>query len=163
MAIDVNPPPQVNIPRKILEDPELRDYYIYRDEILFKLWLRTGGGNDLISETSETVNNINIDSAVSLFSTVTPNTDFYSSVKSGSYTAVNRDFVEARNKAIITLDPNAEANTQIMVANGDGSRITVMGNIKFTSLDTSMIINNMGTNIHFHKFVDENNDYWRAR
>lgn len=49
MVIEVNPPPQIPIPRKILDDEELRDFFIYQQEYLFKLWLRTGGGNDSIS------------------------------------------------------------------------------------------------------------------
>lgn len=56
MAIKVNPPPQQKIPRKILEDKELRDYFLGRQEIEYKLWLRSGGGTDAIKEIGDAVN-----------------------------------------------------------------------------------------------------------
>lgn len=55
MAIQVNPPPQHKIPDKILNDKELRNFFVYQQEYLFKLWLRTGGGEDAIDTiTNET-------------------------------------------------------------------------------------------------------------
>jgi len=48
MAISVNPPPQVPIPRKLLDDEELRDFFIFKQEFEFKLWLKAGGEVDLI-------------------------------------------------------------------------------------------------------------------
>jgi len=55
MVIEVNPPPQVPLPRKILEDKELRDFFIYQQEYLFKLWLRTGGGDDMVDSANQFV------------------------------------------------------------------------------------------------------------
>jgi len=55
MAIKVNPPPQTRLPSKIVEDQEMKSYFSYQQEILFKLWLRTGGGNDDIADTVEIV------------------------------------------------------------------------------------------------------------
>jgi hypothetical protein len=91
------------------------------------------------------------------------NRDFYSTIKSADYTAVSGDFVEARDNCIITLDPNADADDQIIVANGDGTRITVLGDIKFTRLDTKMFIRRQGTSMHFQMFVDGMTKYWRIR
>ena len=50
MAVNVNPPPQLRIPEVILQNPQWREYERQRDVILFQLWQRTGGDNDLISE-----------------------------------------------------------------------------------------------------------------
>lgn len=49
---EVNPPPHIKLPRKLAEDPELRAYFQNRDFIQFQLWQRTGGGTDVIAETS---------------------------------------------------------------------------------------------------------------
>ena len=53
MGISVNPPPQTKIPDKILNDDELRPFFLEQQEIMFKLWLRTGGGEDLVSGGGE--------------------------------------------------------------------------------------------------------------
>jgi len=41
----------VPIPPKLLADPELRDYFNYLNRFLHDLWVRTGGGTDLINES----------------------------------------------------------------------------------------------------------------
>ena len=162
MGITANPPTQVAIPKKLFNDPELRAYFVYLQESAYRVWLRTGGGTDTLYDI---VNNdlLNTTSVTELFSTVTPSTDFNAKVKTGSYTAVHKDFVEGRSNAIITLDPNAPINSQIMVANGDGSNITVSGSIKYKALEDSLILSQQGTSLHFHKFIDGTNDYWRVR
>ena len=66
MAIKVNPPPQQKLPEKIFSDKEMRDYFTYQQEILFKLWLRTGGGEDIISDTAERVGATQVNSQAQL-------------------------------------------------------------------------------------------------
>lgn len=41
----------IPIPKKILEDKELRDFFEYQNRFLHDLWFRTGGGTDLIAES----------------------------------------------------------------------------------------------------------------
>ena len=53
MPINVNPPTLNTIPDKIIRDDELRDFYLQNQEILYKLWLRTGGGTDLVEPANE--------------------------------------------------------------------------------------------------------------
>ena len=53
MPINVNPPTQNKIPDKIIQDDELRGFYLQNQEILYKLWLRTGGGTDLVEPANE--------------------------------------------------------------------------------------------------------------
>ena len=55
MSIKVNPPPQQNLPPKILNDPELAPFFLYQQEYLFKLWLRTGGGADFVDNSRERI------------------------------------------------------------------------------------------------------------
>ena len=46
MGINANPPPQSKLPAKILNDDELRDYFVAQQEDMYRLWLRSGGGTD---------------------------------------------------------------------------------------------------------------------
>jgi len=93
--------------------------------------------------------------------------NFISKIKSSDYTAKRKEWIEARSRATIKLPENADRDTEVMVANGDGSRITVDGNgtdIKYTSTDTTFIMGNEGSSYHFHLFVDNPNNtrYWRV-
>ena len=92
---------------------------------------------------------------------------FNSRIKSIGYTAKNKDWIEARSEATIKLPANAVRDDEVMVANGDGSTITVDGNgtdIKYTSTDRTFIMRNEGSSYHFHLFVDNPNNtkYWRV-
>ena len=53
MGIPANPPPQSRLPDKILNDDELRDYFVAQQEDLYRLWLRSGGGTDQLSVITE--------------------------------------------------------------------------------------------------------------
>lgn len=46
----VNPPPALRLPNDILDNPELKKYFDQLNTILFQLWVRSGGGNDLIED-----------------------------------------------------------------------------------------------------------------
>jgi len=50
MAIAVPPPPQQRIPAKWLEDDEIRNFITYQQDVIFRLWLRSGGGTDLVDQ-----------------------------------------------------------------------------------------------------------------
>jgi len=91
---------------------------------------------------------------------------FRGRVETSNYTAVNKDWVEARQKITVDLPANPLVNDQVIVSNGDGSAIKVDGNgnnIKYTSTDTSINIRNQGTSLHFQLFEDESTKYWRIR
>lgn len=49
MANEVNPPPQLRIPRVIFENKELLAYEKQRDTILFQLYRKLGGNDDPLS------------------------------------------------------------------------------------------------------------------
>lgn len=50
MGIPANPPPQSRLPDKILNDDELRSFFVALQDDMYRLWLRSGGGTDAISE-----------------------------------------------------------------------------------------------------------------
>ena len=51
MAVKVNPPPQLRIPSQFIGDNETREYMRQIEVILFQLWQRTGGENDIIDNS----------------------------------------------------------------------------------------------------------------
>ena len=53
MAINVNPPPTMKIPKQWQNDPEISAYYKNFDRMMLQLWLRTGGANDSISDVED--------------------------------------------------------------------------------------------------------------
>ena len=53
MTNRVNPPTQLVLPQKIAENPELKKAFDDRDFILFQLWKRVGGGEDLVDDSQE--------------------------------------------------------------------------------------------------------------
>jgi len=50
MANQVNPPPQLKIPKAFLEDREVRAFVEQQNIILFQLYRKLGGVNDPIAE-----------------------------------------------------------------------------------------------------------------
>ena len=91
---------------------------------------------------------------------------FRGRVEITNYTAENKDWVEARGGITVSLPAAPLVNDQVIVSNGDGSQITVQGNgsdIKYSSTDTSVIIRNQGTSLHFQLFQDQTTKYWRIR
>jgi len=50
MAVNVNPPPMVKMPRKISGDKELEPYFRHLERFFLQMWKRSGGGQDSISE-----------------------------------------------------------------------------------------------------------------
>lgn len=91
---------------------------------------------------------------------------FIGKIKSLSYTAFDKEWVEARSNAVITLPADPLVNHQVIVSNGDGTLIKVRGNgnnIKYTTTDSSINIRRKGTSLHFQLFEDESTKYWRIR
>jgi len=52
---NVNPPPNIDVPKQFLEDPETRDFFLKQGFMLYQLWLRTGGGDDVVNESNQFV------------------------------------------------------------------------------------------------------------
>lgn len=87
-------------------------------------------------------------------------------IAKSNYTAIDKDFVESRLNSTIKLDSKAVHNSQIVIGNGDGSKITIDGNgsqIRYKGNRTNcLIVRNEGTFIHFYKFIDGSEEYWRG-
>lgn len=167
----------IELPLKIVNDPELRPYFEYLNRFLHDTWVRTGGGVDLFetivsSETFETSSigaefqeiaddNEQIEDQIFI-----PGPIWEAHIATTEYTATDKDMVEGRNNVTIKLDKFASHNEQIITGNGDGSTITIDGDgvqIRYKGERGSKInIRNEGTFIHWFKFITETEEYWRA-
>ena len=133
MAIAVNPPPQAKIPDKFLNDKESRDFFIYLQEVLFKLWLRTGGGEDTLSGIVIDVDGINsrLDAIEERLDLIEPRLDYLE----GSTVVTAIDHTTEGNQVVIctaavtitlALEPLDRDEVSIKAINGD--RIIINGN-----------------------------------
>lgn len=59
MGIAANPPLQSRIPDKILNDDELRDYFVAQQNDMYRLWERSGSGTDGVSDINDQIIVIN--------------------------------------------------------------------------------------------------------
>jgi len=177
---DVRPPlqkipPSLAFIRNNREIPEyLREIfmdlveYLQEDQFFeLQLWRRTGGGDDLIESTvtSESYENSfssaefqelsdSLEQIEDLIPTITR---FNPVIATSNYTAIDLDYVEARNSSVVTLDTKANPGSDIIVANGDGSRIKIVGDVKITRIESQITLSKVGSSLHFKSF----GDYWR--
>ena len=82
-----------------------------------------------------------------------------------NHTAIDGDFLDIRSRATVTLDKNAEWNSQIITANGDGSEIKVISDTQLRykgQRGNSVTIRQEGTSIHWYLFSNANEKFWRA-
>ena len=93
---------------------------------------------------------------------------FNTAIKTADYVAKNKDYIEGRGNIKLKFPKNAVRGDEIIFANGDGGTITIDGNgnnIKYTTIDTILMMRQQGSSLHFHFFEDNglNERYWRAR
>ena len=163
--------PQLNqIPLKLLNDPELRDYFEQLERYRHDMWVvSTGGtGESLISDaviaekypwpTAQEFGEIKefeypvIPQEVKEFNAIT---------LSQNYTAVDHDFINATKSITVTFPKYPNENSVIIVRNGDGSAIKLSGNGKNINGSATGRISRKTTAIEFYYFIDS--DEWFAR
>jgi hypothetical protein len=141
MSISVNPPPQVKIPDKFFNDPELRAFFEQQRTILFQLWNRTGGPTDLISQIitiGGQINVINVENVDLLMS----------SEQFGSLVVVDASTAEVN----ITLPSvsNDDIGKSVMVVIIDATfDCYIKGNGDSVLGEASVLMNDQYMSIHF--------------
>ena len=169
----VNPPPFLKTPKEFLKNKETRAYFKAAEFMWFQLWKRSGGGSDLftsIESISDELSQIDFSqefSALEQIEDLIPIVDkqFYSAIKNTNYTAVDGDFIDMRQSAIITLDNNADSNAQIKTRIGDSSGVQVTSTIQIRhkgKRGNTFIFRREGTSIHWQLFEDETEQYWTS-
>ena len=161
--------PQLNqIPRKLLDDPDLRDYFENLERYRHDMWQRTGGPTDEIeaSDVRESypwpTTQLAEETQSFVYLTPQPILNAFNAVTvTSNYTMVSFDFVNAKSGASITLPKYPNENGVIIIRNGDGTKIKFLGNGKKINGSTTGSINREGTAITMQYFIDS--DEWFAR
>lgn len=161
----------VPIPDKYRQSKAEREYHERLIRTIGQLRQRSGGAVDEVSENStresypwiiddpiqeniELNHHTNIeevhyhfDSPFRVFNAVSTNT---------SYTANNWDWINAKNSSSITLPTYPEINAEVIIRNGDGSRINLDGNGRLINGSSTGELRRKGTCIKFKYFIDDN-------
>ena len=133
MASNVNPPPQIRLPKAFQQDNEIQTYFRHIDRVMLQLWKRTGGADDLIDEAAQ-----NITSSSSRVSRNAAKIDALEFIRftvvsvTQDYTAKPFEIVICYNTIpiTITLEPNAVSDDQIHVKRkSSASQVTVSGSV----------------------------------
>lgn len=162
-------PFQHPIPIAFMRDDELRHWCEYLHEHLFQNWVRTGGGDDAISnadvqekyswelapKAEESVTGLPS-------STVAIERDKFNAVSvTTSYTSCDYEFINCSNPITITLPYNPCENSVIIIRNSDGSQVTIDGNSKNINGESDALLRAKNSSIVFHYFIDS--DEWFTR
>ena len=167
-------------PRKWIEDPEIGPVIHYLNMFLHGLYDITDGGDAIESadvaekypwpttklleesagfnypqqpiESEAGFNYPAIEQTVKQIRTVTV---------TSNYTAVDGDFINATSNAQITFPKYPTENSVIIVRNGDGSTIKLIGNGKNMNGESTGQLTRKSTSIEFYYFIDS--DEWFAR
>lgn len=166
---DINRTPYNSIPEEWAFHPTIGPFIRDILEMLRQTRDRTGGDTDVISsatiregypwQTPSTEDN----SAAALYSRVDRSVDGFRAltVSGGEYTAVNKDFINAKRGCKVFFPAQPEENAVIIIRNGDGTLINLDGNNKNINGSKKGYLRRKGTAIHFHYFIDT--DEWFAR
>ena len=109
----------------------------------------------LSTEQPSNVQNLfqnNIDASIGKLNAITVNT---------SYTAQANDFINAKGGTTITFPKYPDDGDIIVIRNGDGSAIKLLGNGKSLNGSTTGTLRRKGTAIEFYYFIDS--DEWFSK
>ena len=133
-----NPPPQIRRPNKLSADKELDSYFRQIEWLLFQLWNRTGGGDDVVDSTINS--QVDTDGLFGLFSRIS-NIE-YRNVESTSvnYTTIGSDIVLCNAAITVTLNDEPDDQEIVDIKRKSGL-VVVDGNGKLIDGVTSWNIN----------------------
>jgi len=138
--IVVNPPPQLRIPDKFYNDPDVRAYFEQQNIILFQLWNRTGGNEDVVDSSQQDLTSMSTRVARNAVKiNALEKTSFDVEIISADFTTSRNQIIICQNTSVIdiTLDPNAIQEDQIHIKR-TSDVVNVVGSIDG---DTSKKIN----------------------
>ena len=171
MVTSVNPPPQIRLPKAFQKDREIQTYFRHVDRMMLQLWKRTGGAEDVISDSTASdisdstlgVDAIEVseDEAEFYYQPLITPPAWNAVTKASTYYAVSWDFIEAQTKYIY-LPEFPDENDQVIVSSDYNQDVIVLGNgnkVKVKEEESSITISQKGTSLHFIYFID--GGYWR--
>ena len=157
------------IPQKFMDDPELRAWCEYLHKHLFQQWTRTGGSEDIINNISieeryawDLSVNFAREQQLNLPQVSNEQIKEFNAVSTSiNYTAIDYDFINAKNTSKITLPKYPQENAVVIIRNGDGTKIDIDGNGKKINNENTGRIYRKGTALTLQYFI--NDDEWFAR
>ncbi len=143
MAISVNPPPILRIPKAFVGDPEVRAFIEQQNTIIFQLYNRVGGTTDIVEDSQQNI--------TSSSSRVSRNAARINSLELKEFEIVSTttDLIAKEFQIIIckntipiniTLDPQAIENDEVHIKRR-GKRINVIGSIDGFTNKTINVLN----------------------
>lgn len=156
------------IPKKILNDPELKPFFEYFVRWAHDTWVKIGGATDPISENSTResypwsldANIPQITPSPTLFDTSTNIRTFNNVTATKNYTALPWDWINAKKKSTITFPEFPADGDEIIVRNGDDFNIGLNANGKKINGSSTGIIRDKYSSIRFKFSLVE--DEWFA-
>jgi hypothetical protein len=143
MAIQVNPPPFLRIPRAFIADPEVNAFIKQQNIILFQLWNRSGGDEDatdgnkqgLTSTSSRVSKNAAVINSIALKSfEIIPTTESLTTKEFQIIICKNTESID------ITLNPEAIEDDEVHIKRR-GRSINVIGSIDGFTNKTINVLN----------------------
>ena len=132
----VNPPRQLQLPPEIANDKQLKKAFDDRDYILFQMWKRLGGSDDLINGMESV--EYEFDDISSLVNSLLPgNADV--KVTAVDYTSIGDQVIICTDALAIALnaEPKDREQVKVIISNGD---VTVNANGKLINKETDQTV-----------------------
>lgn len=171
------------IPSELSKNKETRAFFEYFVRWAHDIWLRTGGGDDEIANTStresfpwDISESDSGDYGANLSSLYGQDQEteqafayptdhavkaYRAVTPTADYTALDHDFINATDNITILFPRHPSENAVFIVRNGDGSTIRLDGNGRMMNSELTGTIVSKGTSIEFYYFIDSNE--WFAR
>jgi hypothetical protein len=165
---NVNPPPQVRMPKKWSADRSINTYLTHLNRVILQLWQRTGGATDII-QTSE--GDFSFNTSVSSDGDIKGDdfsflqqprhvsATFNTVTATSNYTSAPFDYIEVRS-GNVSLPQYPNINDSVIVASDSNKDVVILGNgnsIKIKDACNDIRISQRGTSLTFVFF----GEYWR--
>jgi hypothetical protein len=121
MAINVNPPPQIKVPKQFAGDREVSAWIINNQRTLTQLWLRSGGATDSNESLQAQIDE--------LFVLIGGLGDLVETTTSTNYTTVSNNLVRVTGSCSITLNLSPEVGEVSLIQPQGNYLVTVIGHI----------------------------------
>ena len=142
----------IPVPRKILDDPQLRPFFEYFVKWAHDIWQRTGGGSDAVGSVSVR-NSFVWDSSLGFESTQ----DKMQSISASSnYTGLSNEYIKASSSITVTFPLYPKEGDMFGIKNNDGTTISYDGNGRNVNGSSTGSIKYQNTSLMFYYSLPDN-------
>ncbi len=145
MTTPVNPPPQLRIPESFQKDRETFGYIRQINQILFQLWTRTGGANDVVTGSTEGLTQFE---DLQNFTGRIVKLERNPIAASADYTTTDNDVVICTNSVAITVSLNPEPNDlEFVTVKRANAKVAINGNGKTIDGESQVVLSRKYTGL----------------